>query len=180
MATSAADALVDEDGSGDRLSICVVKYRRLRTLTRDQLQEEIQRAYMGLKVSVEPITERALAFAECHWAAAGRRQNMDWRNVMRVLEKSHPRRLDLSFWHATELCGLAAIRLSDNKAWLSVTHLEGAPIAHVLKKRLATVALIGADIYSALLSSEDAAGRMPALRILNPLPQSMKAYVNCG
>lgn len=163
-----------------RLEVCCAKHNRLRRLTRSQLEEEIQRAFFGLKVSVEPIGPRALQYVDDVWTPAGRRVAFDWRRIMRTLEKSHPRRLDLAFWHKGELCGLATARLSDNKLWLSVTHLEGAPNAHILKRRVAPVALIGADIYAVLIREEDSAKRLPSLRLLNPLAKSIPVYAKCG
>ena len=164
----------------DLLRKCCEKHNRIRRLVRTQLEEEIQRAYHGLKISAEPITERALQHVDATWAPAGRREPFDWRRIDRVGMKSHPRRLDLALWDGQQLCGLMMSRLSDRKEWLSITHLEGAPVAHSLKGQLAPVAVVAADIYAALIHEEDELGRQPDVRILNPLPQSMAVYERCG
>lgn len=180
MTTSLRRTPTNKIESDQRLEKCAEKHNRLRRLARNQLEEEIQRAFGGLKISAEPIGERALGQVDMLWTPNGRRERFDWRGIMRILEKSHPRRFDVSLWHDGNLCGLAAARLADNKGWLSLTYLEGAPFAHKLKRRVAPVALVGAEIYATLIAEEDANGRLPQLRVLNPLLKSIPVYAASG
>lgn len=159
------------------LEACAAKYRRIRRLTRDLLEEEVLRAFR-IRLTVEPLEEKALDAVDSEWTPAGRKEPFPWRgDICPRLHKSHPRRLDLAMWCGGRLCGLSVARLSDAKEWVSITHVEGSPHAsHPLKGLVAQIALTGADIYASLVQP----ARKPKVRIMNPLPQSMVAYERSG
>jgi len=165
----------------ERLAICAAKHKRLRHLTRELLEEEILRAFR-LKVNVRNLGEAAFAQIRGAWASTGRLVDFPWEErIMPILEKSHPRRLDLTFWSGEALCGVAVARLSDAREWISLTHIEGSPDpSHPLKKRVVPIALVGADIYASLVKEEGELPKKPTIRILNPLKESMRWYEQCG
>lgn len=160
-----------------KLLSCAQKYRTMRTSTRDLLEDEALRAF-GLRVDVYPVDDAALDAVD-RWN--GRLVAFPWRErLIPVLEKSHPRRLDLALWSGGQLCGLAIARLSDAKEWISLTHAESNPEPHALKGRVIPLVLTAAQIYATLVQAKDSKNRCPKVRILNPLPEARAWYAACG
>lgn len=174
-------ATIEKVASVQRLEVCATKYNRLRRLTHDLLEEEALRAFR-IKILVRNIDDDALAVVDGHWSVIGRKELFAWRDrILPVLLKSHPRALRLALWSEGRLCGLAVARLSDSKAWISLTHIEGSPdSSHPLKGLVAPIALVGADIYRSLVENEDSLGRRTCVRIMNPLAESIDWYAKCG
>jgi hypothetical protein len=165
----------------ERLAACDAKYKRLRRLTRDQLEEEVLRAFK-INIQVTRICDRSLAAVDTVWSQHQRKAAFPWRDrLLPVLRKSHPRRLDLAYWCGGVLCGLAIARLSDAKTWISITHIEGSPDpSHSLKGLVAPISVAGADIFATFVQREDSQGRLPLVRIMNPLTESIVVYEQCG
>lgn len=166
---------------GKSLSQCFQKYKKLRRNAHDLLEEEILRSFR-LKVSVTSVDEDVEKAISSQWEPFGRRCGFPWaERIMPVLRKSHPRALQLALWCDHHLCGVAVARLSDSKNWLSITHIEGSPVAdHPLKKRVVPIVIAGADMYATLVQQHDDRGLRPELRIMNPLPEAVDWYGQLG
>jgi hypothetical protein len=165
--------------SDRKLAQCVIKHKRLRNLTREVLEEEIQRAW-HLKIAARPIDEAALAAVDTHWQQ--RHVHFDWHHrILPTLWESHPRRLDIALWCNGELCGLMVARLSDAREWVSITHIEGSPMPiHPLKRLVVPSFLLAADIFASLIAEESTTKTKPRVRVMNPLKPVIAWYQSCG
>lgn len=163
------------------LETCRIKYKAIKRNTFDLIEEEFLRA-TRLRIDVRSIDDSAFAAIKEDWCRFDRRLPIEWEDeVVPTLRKSHPRALDMAIWREGMLCGLAAVRLSDAKTWLSLSFLEGHPNAgHPLKNKIGPTVVAAMDIYATLIEQHDAKGRKPALRIMRPLPNSVDRYRELG
>jgi hypothetical protein len=164
----------------ERLALCVAKYKGIRQQTRELLEEQIFNQTRR-KIDVCPVGERVFDAIDAQWQPVGRKVCFPWReDIHKILRQTHPRRLELSLWNGTDLCGVGVARLSDARKWVSVTYIEGSPIrSHPLKGQVVTWVLIAADIFAALVA-EACSIHKPRIRILHPLPESIEWYEQLG
>lgn len=157
----------------------IQKYKQIRSNTRELLEEEHLRATMR-RIDVLPIDHTALDAVDA-WPQELRLAPFDWRAIMRTVQKSHPRAFHMAIWVDKSLCGLSVARLSNAKEWVSITHIEGSPLAqHPLKGKVAALTIAAADIYTAQVQVHDAENRLPAIRILRPLAKVIDWYDALG
>lgn len=162
------------------LIACCERYEEHRRHTYDLLEEHALRA-LKVRVQTTPITKNALDIVSHQWAGK-RLASWDWEDdVLRVLRRSHPRRLEMAFWVGHELCGLVAARMSDAKEWVSITHMEGSPLPdHQLSRKVAALSIKGADIFSVMAHDEKSSSPRARVRIMNPLENAMACYAHNG
>lgn len=162
------------------LIACAERYEEHRIHTYELLEEHALRA-LKVRVQTTPITQKALNVVKELWTGK-RLAAWDWEDdVLRVLRRSHPRRLEMAFWVNEELCGLATARMSDAKEWVSITHMEGAPFPeHSLSRRVAALSIKGADIFSIIAHDESSSTSRARVRIMNPLENAITCYAHNG
>lgn len=164
----------------ERLAQCVAKYKGIRQHVRELVEEQIC-SHTQRKIDVCPVGEDVFAAIETQWQPVGRKVCFPWReDIHRILRQTHPRRLELSFWNGTALCGVGVARLSDARKWVSVTYIEASPIpSHALKGQVVTWVLVAADIFASLVADACNVAK-PQIRILHPLPESIDWYEQLG
>ena len=156
------------------------RYRVHRKHTRELLEEEAFHVFK-LRVNVVTIDEDILRRVRQEWAGhLERKVDWDWeKGIVDRMWRKNARGLDLGFVVEGQLCGLAAARMSDAKRWLSLTHIEGAPMEHPLKGRVLPLVINGLYIYRALANTEETL-KSTGIRVLNPLDEALPCYEKQG
>lgn len=128
------------------------------------------------------ISTLALKALDEQWAGQRRPVAFRWRDeVVRVARNSHPRRLDLAFYHQNVLCGLAMGRLSNSRECLSFTHIEGHPMGfHPLKGKIVPLTLAAGKIFAGYVQQECELLSEPVIRIMNPSQEAITWYAQNG
>lgn len=105
-----------------------------------------------------------------HWTGEG---GWPWDRLAR-LYCPKPRSFHLALWSRTQLCGLAAGKVSPGHRILTLHWLESAPIvAHPLRGRVTYLALTAAEFYARAVGAR-------AVRLKNPLPGVQSRYRTFG
>lgn len=157
------------------------RYRKHRRHTRELLEEAALHEFR-FRVDVVSIDEDILRKVQRDWHGhAERKCAWNWEEgVMGPLWRSGSRWLDLAILVKGQLCGLVAARLSANKTWLSLTHIEACPdVSHPLKGSILPLAIQALYIYRGVIHPTGEAGKT-GIRILNPLEQALPCYRSNG
>lgn len=161
------------------VSVCE-RYRKLRAHSRELLEEEAFHA-LRMRVDVAAIDDDILRRVKRDWAAHPERLvAWDWeRGIIGPLRRKNARFFDLALLVRGQLCGLAAVRMSNHKRWLSLTHVEGAPGEHPLKGKVLPLVINAMYIYRGAVCRQGEEHGL-GIRVLNPLDEALPCYQNQG
>lgn len=156
------------------------RYKVHRRHTRELLEEELLHTFR-YRVDVSAVDDDILRRVEREWYPhRSRLVRWDWESeILTPLQRRGPRGLALAIIVRGQLCGLMAARVSPSKAWLSLTHLEGAPEQHPLKGSILPIAARALYIYRAAIAPEEGAENI-GIRILRPLKEAIPFYQRAG
>ena len=107
------------------------RYREYRLHTRELIEEAAFRD-LRMRVDVTSIDEDILRRAERDWYGhPDRKVGWDWTTgIMEPLWGCGAARLDLAFLVKGQLCGMAVARVSRQKRWISLTHVQKSTALH--------------------------------------------------
>lgn len=157
------------------------RYRKHRLHTRELLEEAAFHEFR-YRVDVGCIDEDILRRAQRDWYGHPLRKcHWEWDEaIMGPLRRSGSRWLDLALLVRGQLCGLVAARLSPNKTWLSLTHIEASPDPeHPLKGAILPLAIQALYLYRGVIHPMGEA-KKTGIRILHPLEEALPCYRSNG
>jgi len=156
------------------------RYKTHRKHARELVEEDLLHAF-GRRIHVLAIDDDILRRARQDWYGhENRRYSWDWdAGIVAPFWANGIKGFDLALTVDGQLCGLAVARMSPRKNWLSLTHIEGSPKEHPLKRQVLPIVVSAMYTYRAVVCDEQAC-KQTGIRILNPLDEALPCYRSAG
>jgi hypothetical protein len=156
------------------------RYREYRLHTRELIEEAAFRD-LRMRVDVTSIDEDILRRAERDWYGhPDRKVGWDWTTgIMEPLWGCGAARLDLAFLVKGQLCGMAVARVSRQKRWISLTHVEASAADNPLKGSVLTLVVYGLYVFRSQICHKNPP-HCTGIRALNPLEAVVPYYGQVG